>query len=82
MEQNEKWVAESFSVSQEISRILSKPNYLKFITAFKRPKLLPVLRQMNSVYTLTPDIPKIYFNIIREHLISKSTEQYTDRPRM
>jgi len=63
MEHSPFWESNSFSDSQEISRILSNVNFHYRI--HKNPPPVPLLSQVYPVYALPFNFLKIHFNIIR-----------------
>ena len=62
MVQSPSWEANRFTASQEIPRILWNPKVHYRI--HKYPPPIPILSQLDPVYTLTFHIPNIYLNII------------------
>jgi hypothetical protein len=62
MKQNNSWLFNSPSISQEIPRILCSPAFHYRI--HKRPAPLPILSQSNPVHASPSHVLKILFNII------------------
>jgi hypothetical protein len=62
MELSTSWEAASLAATRELPNILWDPKV--HYRAHKRPPLVPVLSQINSVYTTLSYLSKIHFNIV------------------
>jgi hypothetical protein len=76
MDQSPSSEANRFAASQNIPRILWKPK-VHFLTR-KCPPPVPILSQLDPVYTSTSHFLKIHFNIIRKTPINKYNRHHSN----